>query len=278
MRRSVLSRSALSLAALGLTTAALAAPTTAAGSTGVTRDMVITAAQGLRTTEPTQAQQDALSAIIRLHCGFEPAPDDTTWPSAAYVSGGVDGLLVSTQSHGTTYRHCIFAALTTVDPAAQLDGTVTITHQPITTKPDPEVTTLVTEPLSGGVVLATPVSGYYGDIRMQASGGTTTTVTDRTTTEVREPKTRAQKRAAKKTYVKRLKAARKTYANAVDRAGRSSTRKAAARTTYVRSRAAARARYTRAISEQRLVVRTSTRPETRPFSAIAQAYSLIRFG
>lgn len=279
MRRFVLHRSATALAVVGLTAAVLAAiPATAATTPGVTREMIRTAAQGLRTTDPSQAQKDALNSIIRLHCGADPTVDSDTWPAAIRAAGGVDGVLVSSYSYEPSLKHCIFAALTPVDPTAELSGSVTITQQPIASNTEPVVTPLVTEQLSGGVFLTSSISERYGEIRMTTSGETSKVVTARTTIKVKDPKSRAQKKSAKKKYVKRLRAAKTSYAAALAKAGRSTSKKQAARTKYARKRAAAKAQYRRAIAGHRLVTRISTRRESAPFSAAAVAYSLIRFG
>lgn len=278
MRHSVLHRSALAFAVLALTTAALAAPTTAATTPGVTREMIRTAAQGLRTADPSPAQKDALNSIIRLHCGADPTVDSDTWPAAIQAAGGVDGVLVSSYSYEPTLKHCIFAALTPVDPAAELSGSVTITQQPVASNTQPVVTPLITEQLSGGVFITSSVSDRYGEIRMTTSGETSKVVTARTTTKIKDPKSRAQKKAAKKKYVKRVRAAKASYAAAVQKAGRSSKTKQAARTRYVTARASAKDRYRRAIAGHRYVTRTSAHRESAPFSAAAIVYSLIRFG
>lgn len=274
MRTSILSRSVIAVATLGIGSVALAAtPATAATSSGVTRDMVLTAANGLRIAEPTEEQATSTSAavreIFRKGCGVPAGTEEFIVGQAEPTQAGddADGVLLSGFIYATPMRPCAIAVVATTDPAFQLSGTVNLSTQ----MPSASV---LTEPLSGDVYATTPTTTAFG-LTLTASGNATKTVTVSGTKKVADKKSKAQKKAAKSKYDKRIKAAKKKYAKALDKAGRSKSKKVAAKKAYSAAHASAKAKYRSAIAGYRIVKTTVSKTENRPFSISADGSNFV---
>lgn len=273
MRSSLLNRSVVAVASLAIGSVALAAtPATAATPSGITRDMVLTAAAGARTATPTAAQSAAITDVLKRGCGI--GPEDLSLPlqpKAVAAGDDADGVVLTAFVYsGPTQGLCTIGAFATVDASFQLSGTATITSRAINAADAPR-TTDFSGPLSGDVYVTprTDPSGTFATV--SAAGNATKTTTTTTTSKVADKKTKAQKKAAKKKYDKRIKAAKKAYKKALVKAKSSKSKKAAAKKTYKAKRANAKAIYRKSIAGFKLVTRTTTNTENRPFSVTADA-------
>jgi hypothetical protein len=279
MRSSLLTRSAVAVASLAIGSVALAAvPASAAAPAGVTRTQVLEIAQSLRGPggELTQSARTALTSIVAAACGTtaETVRDVQASPTAA--GGNADGFVVKAALFAEgTIRYCDFGAVAVVDPAFALSGTSSITAQ-ITNTPAPGSGTAVTQvgTLSDQVALTPLVNGtidttFSIETSFTAIGNATKSSTVTKTVKVKDKKSKAEKKAAKKKYSKRLAQAKKNYAKALDKAGKSKSKKAAAKRVYAKARALAKAKYAYATAGHKNVKRTSTVVENRPFSVTA---------
>lgn len=274
LTRSVLSRSVVAVASLAIASAGLgAAPADAAStsaavtSAGVTRDMVLTAAAGYRTQEDATyaATMTAARSIVNRACavnadigesigGFEAAATDTV--------SSADGIFIISSIQNVvdeTYRLCVVGAVAATAPTFTLQGSVTVTTGPTT----------VTAPLSGDVTtsaFAIPNGQDFSQSSLTASGTSLKVTKGTTSTKVKDKKTKAEKKKAKEAYAKRLKAAKKAYEKALKKAGSSKSKKAAAKKAYAKTRASAKAKYKYAIAGYKLVRKTASTTDSRPFA------------
>lgn len=279
MRTSILSRAVVAVAALGIGSAALAAvPATAATPSGITRDEVLTAANGLRIADPTDEQQSITSAAVRdifkKGCGIPADSNDFTMYFSEPTEAGddADGVLLSGYVYVDPMRACSIGVVATTDPAFQLSGVVTLSTQP--SGEDAPATTVRSEALTGDVFATTPVEDLFG-LSMTATGSSTKTTSAPGTKKIADKKSKAEKKAAKSKYEKRLKAAKKKYVKALDKAGNSKSKKSAAKKAYSKSRASAKAKYQYAIAGYKIVKTTVSTTENRPFSITADGSAFI---
>ncbi|MET0447470.1 MAG: hypothetical protein ABW004_03650, partial [Aeromicrobium sp.] len=270
MRTSLLTRSAIAVATFGIASAALVAtPATAAVPSGITRQIVLTAAanvraQGDMVDEPTQA---LLQQMAEATCGVAEgetlmfASGDATAPAG----DDADGLLVTAIIFGTsTIRACQFGAVATTNAAFTLTGTATLTATVM--GGDPVVRTGA---LSGNVAVTAPISDdsfFPSTTTFTAAGNAARTTYVAGTKTVKDKKSKAEKKAAKKKYQKRLAAAKKKYVKALDKAGNSTSKKAAAKKSYSAAKKSAKAKYKKAISGRKQVKVKIAKTEKRPFS------------
>ncbi|KAA1380435.1 hypothetical protein [Aeromicrobium fastidiosum] len=283
MRSSLLTRSVVAVASLAVGSVALAAvPASAVTPSGVTRDQVLAAAASIRATgagnDLTDATIETLRTIATPTCSVA-AGDQIVNPRAYATAAGddADGFLASvTIVTAGVPRYCDFGAVAVVDPTYALTGGSTITGR-MTDTPTPEIpgsgTPLTfTAPLSGQVAVTAPINGgttFSVGTTFTATGNAAKTTTTKTSTKVKDKKTTKQKKAAKKKYVKRLAQAKKNYAKALDKAGSSKNKKAAAKRVYAKARALAKAKYKSSISGFKVVTRTVTTTDNKPFSVTA---------
>lgn len=276
MRSSLLCRSVVAVASLAVGSAVLAVvPAGAAAPAGLTRAMVLTAADSARRavaqgTPPDQAGTDAASLIAFFGCNLD--VNETVLFAAAkpvVTPGSADGVVVSAvlvNSATSSGRYCYVSAVVTRTAGSRLSGTSTMRIDPSTANtPDRVVQTA----LSGDVSVSAPVyvpQPANTPTTLTAQGSALRPYTAVETIKVADKKTRSQKKRAKKTYEKRLKAAKKTYRKALKKAGRSATKKAAAQKSYSATKKAAKARYRYAIAPYILYRHRVTRTETKPFS------------
>ena len=287
MRPSVLTRSAIAVATLSLGSLGLAAvPAQADTPSGITRDEVLTAVNGVRAlqtnnTRLSLATARALRNIANKGCGVSTNFSDLEYAGlqAIDVTGSGDdaeGILITARVGIQTIESsndCTIAAFATADGSFQLSGTaqITGTRYNETTQAD-EAVVLRTQALSGDAFVTTPVdadsiSGLNEDsVTASAVGNASKTTTVTTSVKVKDKKTKSEKAKAKTKYTMKIKSVKKSYAKALDKAGKSKSKKAAAKKVYKAKRAAAKAAYTYAIADFKLVKKSSSTTENRPFS------------
>ncbi len=269
MRSSLISRAVVAAASVAIGSVALAAvPATAATSSGITRDQVLSAAAGLRAgVAATPAQSTALTDVINRACTVVAGQEEPVMRASQALTAGddADGFAVTAIVYPSG-RNCSFTALATADASFQLSGKATITSTPGLT-PNPVTSTLFSGALSGDVFV-TPIyaASSFSTITATASGNAAKTTTSTTTTKVKDKKTSKEKKAAKKKYDKRIKAAKKSYKKALKKADGSKSKKAAAKKSYKAKRSTAKAAYKKAVAGSRIVTRTTSTTENRPFS------------
>ncbi|MFC5676765.1 hypothetical protein [Aeromicrobium endophyticum] len=183
-----------------------------------------------------------------------------------------DGLLVVVSIRNdfdTNTRTCATAAFVATDASFDLTGSAVVSgaaYDRVTQQYNP-VAPLRTQSLSGAVTVVSGLDALGVDeLSVSASGDATKTTTTVKDTRVTDKKTKAQKTKAKATYVKRIKAAKKKYATALDEAGISKTKQAAAKKTYKAKRATAKASFKHAIAGHEHVKTKTSTTENRPFS------------
>lgn len=285
MKTSLLSRSLIAGTTLAVGSAVLVfSPATAEVPAAITRAEVISAAAIARGPQPPAApENNQVRALLEKACDI--ATDGTEliaagFASSAVASGGmVDGLLLATNvgvyndaNHTTLVeiRPCTVALLTTTNPAFKMDGD----HSVVSVGNGVDGT--VTNYLTGGVVVTTPILAgeTVVDARvadLTASGKVVRTIQVPTRTKVTTNKTARQKAAAKKTYVSKVKAAKKKYNKAVKKAGKSKSRRAAAKKKYNVRKASYKRTYLKAIAPV-VKYKSGTRSqvaESIPFSVTA---------
>jgi hypothetical protein len=278
MRTSVLSRSVVAAIALAVGSAALTvAPATAATPSGITRETVIAAASGMRAAyssadDPSPSTVAAIRTIINRSCnvdfdGGEAVVDVDGIPLPAGSSA--DGLA----AYGIVYdfdtgqaRECVVGVVAASEPGFTLSGFATLgsrvepADQPISSTVRLSGDVTATPPL-----LATPPNGFSQEPTLTTTGTATKVIAVPAKT-VKDKKSKAEKKAAKKKYESRLKSAKKTYATAWKKAGNSKIKKAAAKKKYAQARSSAKAKYTYAIANYKIVKPASTTSERRPFT------------
>lgn len=286
---SILSRSAVAIASLAVGSAALVAapahadtPSSAVTPAGVTRETVLTAAAGVRSmddsTYPTTTK--ALRSIVNRSCNVTSDDgealvevDADSLPPAAHADGlVVFGYIVNFAQQSA--RECVVGAVAAVDPGFTLTGNASLTVNTVPTDaPGLSIAvgpTTINSTLSGDVTtttFSTPQGESLDGGAIYSANGSSVRVTKVTTTQkVTDKKTKAQKKVAKKAYAKRLKAAKASYAKALKKAGSDKTKKAAAKKAYANKKASAKAKYKYAIADYKLVKKTTSVTDSRPFT------------
>ncbi len=279
MRTTLLSRSVVAVASLAIGSAALAAvPASAATPSGITRDMVLTAAAGVRANPAAPSvigfgnygpeANRALRAMVNRTCGIDPdGPELAVGSISASTAGGksADGVVVSAilynldeidtdgSSGPPTGRLCSFGALATTAGRSVLTGTATLTGVPAAAlSRDVFVTRASNRNLS--VIFESDIEEALPTFTAVGSAVQSNPV------KISTPKTAKQKKAAKKTYAKRLASAKKAYKKALDKAGSSKNKKKAAKKTYDKKRKAAKASYKKAVATSKIVIKKKATP------------------
>jgi hypothetical protein len=279
MHASILSRSVMAVASLAIGSVALAAvPADAATKTGITRAQVLTAAAGARTAPDTSrtfignydpATNRALRAMVNRTCAVDPDGPEVyngVIVTATAPGASADGVVVSALLYDTdtlsqqavpTGRLCSFGALTTTKPRSVLRGAARLGEAPSVR-------------LSGDVFVTRPVSSPLDEstqsLPFPAFSATGTSVQS-TKVKVSDKKTTKEKKAARTAYDKRLKAVKKSYAKALDKAGSSKSKRAAAKKAWGAKKKSAKAKYRYAIAGFKIV----TRKTATPFTVSAQS-------
>lgn len=295
MRTSTLSRSVMAVASLAIGSAVFAAvPATAATATGITRTEVLAAASGLRadlatSDELSEKTQAAVNALVAKVCGPD-ARYRTTQP--VEVPDGVDGLAVTsfvtpsgTQFRVSTNEVCSFTALAPIAGGTTFSGEARVETdssfffgEDSRIRIDESSSTDNTYPLADDVFVSpaqrsTSPSYAIPYTSVDAEGLVRSPGSQRVLTSVKvtDTKTKADKRVAKKAYVKRLKAVKKSYTKALRKAGKSAQKKATARTKYLSRRTSAKNAYAYAIADYKFVNRRTTQAAERRFDATANS-------
>lgn len=247
MRPSIVSRSVIAVATLGIGSVALAAvPATAATPSGITREQVLTAAAGVRSAPPGSggeffyspygaAGNRAIKAMVNRTCSIDPEGPEVVFATLGAVpaaGSSADGLVVTAviingetaTMGGNAGRLCTFGALAAVAPRSTLSGSASLTGAPAT-------------PLSGDAFITPAASSpltslddsALDDLPTFSASGNAVQSDD---VKVADKKTKKEKKAAKTKYDKRLKALKKAYTKALDKAGSSKSKKKTAKAAY----------------------------------------------
>lgn len=248
MRRSL---SSIILATTSLAVAATVAsgPASAAGNPGITRDMVLTAASGLRTPaiNTRQATETAIRQIIGRACTADlgGAAELYQWRASVADGAGVAGVVVRASiiepsaSSSSVSRMCTFAVMTpTASSKHRLSGAYTL---------GVDVMGEASREFRGGLygtvqlttVLSLPRNRYIESTRLTASGASELATRTSVESRVKTPKTKKQLRTAKRKLKASDKKAAATYKKALKAAGRSEVKRAAAKKQYRATRARA---------------------------------------
>ena len=235
-------------------------------ASGITRDVVLAAATGLRTSDPSTSTETSTDAALRaiidrtVSSGSTDLADYTAYPTAP--GGLVDGVLIdvsvySTQSGQT--RSATIVALAATDEGCTLSGTARISTTSQLLGKVIGATGLGSSTLSGDVFVSSPLdTAAAGALTVTASG------------HVLSPRAQAadaapaaaqadpadsgfsiatdQGAAAKALYDRKVKAAAAAYKKAKKKAGRSKAKKKAAKRAYDKKRAAYKAAYRKALA------------------------------
>lgn len=277
MRTSLLTRAGLVIAAAGLGAGTLAAPAQAT-SPVVTQAMVLRAVDAMKANSSSASINSLMTTIVGHGCHIAPAELDIVAGNVELVSSAeVEGVLFTMTIRSIqdrTPRSCTFAALAPSNSGSTFTGKAVMTVNSVGS-PTPTVAT-GTSALSGNVAITPPI-GLPTDVRVNnatlAVDGTTVTrypVTTTTTTQT--PKSKAKKKAAKNKYVKKLKAAKRSYSKAFKKAGSNKAKRAAAKKAYAAKRSSAKRSYRRAIATSTTVTKTVTQVDSRRFSATATVF------
>jgi hypothetical protein len=283
MRTSILTRSAVAVATLAVGSAVLvAAPAQAATTNGITRAEVLAAANEARTSlsanRPTSSP--AITALASKACGVPLSGVSQAIASPVDTPDSVDGVAVSaflvpeTDSEESPTRTCTFAAGAAVGSGTSLSGeAIVATYLFDGRSITPSLQSL---DLSGDVFASSAVMTTTGFVLTSfgASGLATGQPSKRvvTLTKKFDKKSKADKKAAKKAYVKRLKAAKKAYAKALKKAGSSRSKKSAARAAYTARRSSAKQAYSYAIADYKYVKTRTKQADSVRFSVSADNF------
>ena len=235
-------------------------------ASGITRDVVLAAATGLRTSDPSRSTETstdtALRAIIdrTVSRGSTELADYTAYPTAP--GGLVDGVLIdvsvySTQSGQT--RSATIVALAPVDAGCTLSGTARLSTTSQLLGKIIDTLGLGGSALSGDVFVSTPVdTATAGALTVTASGNV---LSPRSRTADAAPATAPgepvdsgfsiasdQGAAAKALYDRKVKAAAAAYKKAKKKAGRNKAKKKAAKRAYDKKKATYQAAYRKALA------------------------------
>jgi NifU-like protein involved in Fe-S cluster formation len=270
MRTSILTRSVITTASLAIASVALvAAPAVAkpaATPEGVTREKVLAAAATFRAQDEATyvTGLKTVSGILHRACAIDIDSGEVIqdfYPIPVEPPVNADGVVILGfigNNFDNTYRLCVVGAVAATDPGFALQGSATLTAG----------TKTVTVPLAGDVTTSRIdlIDQDINAVTFSAAGSSVKISTTTTSTKVADKKTKVEKKRAKSAYDKKLKAAKKTYTRALDKAGRSKSKKAAAKKAYAAKKASAKAAYRYAIASYRIVQKTTSTADSRPFT------------
>ena len=283
MRTSTLSRSVMAVASLAIGSAAFAAvPANAATYNGITRTEVLTATNEARAafTSEGNSVTPAVTALAAKACGVPLAQVRFALPSPVETPDSVDGLTVTafrqvapTDDENSFDRTCTFSAIAALGAKTTLAGEAVV----ITDSVNSEGTTSTETYALSGDVFASPAvvsTDSFTGTSIAASGIATGAPSAAVLTKVKkaDKKSKADKRAAKKAYSKRLKAIKKVYTKALKKAGSSTSKKSMARATYRARRASAKQAYRYAVAPYKFVNVRSKQADGVRFSISVYSY------
>ncbi|MET0820850.1 MAG: hypothetical protein ABWY58_07785 [Aeromicrobium sp.] len=272
MRTSLLARSVVSIASLAIVSVALAAaPATASAPSGVTRDLVLAAAQNARADTGSNPEARVLADKVCTPLAGE--VQGFTGFRAVADPDMVDGILIQAEysDADSMTRACTFAAVVTASRYDTLSGTIMMSGSPADIQLPSDDTEIhassrldtYAAPLSGDVSIIGPLAGYPR-LNVIAEGTVIKTTTSTTTTSrTITPKTTQQKKAAKQARNGAVSSAKKAYAKALKKAGSSATKRAAAKQDFTARKKSANATY-RAARAGTLTIGTTTTATTTP--------------
>ena len=276
MRSTLLTRAVITAATLAIGSAAFAAvPASAASPSGITREAVLSLAAAARADAVDPA---AANDVLTKECGLETGETFGVLPArvtAVDPNSVVDGVIVT---RGVALlgllptSQCIVSLVAPKAAGTVLSGTgnLSVTTSIPVLGTTPQETTLSGDVASTVIPDAGVVDVLLPGATYTVTGAATSTTTVTDSVKVSTPKTKAQKKAAKKKYTKRLASAKKKYAKAKKKAHSSKSKKAAAKRSYAKSRAKAKAAYKKSIAGYTVVQRTRPVTQSRPFSVAAQ--------
>lgn len=272
MRTSILSRSVIAMASLAIGSVALAAaPATAAAPSGITRDMVLTAAASVRADQNndvpySDATKAALLALSSRACDLSGATEVRTYGRPVEGPGSADALMVETEIYvGESVRGCSFAAIASTDPELRLSGRLTLTDRTYIDSVQDETTTSYD---ISGLVFTTPplkLDGGFSYSTFKAVGSTVGTTSVLNTYKVPDNKTKSDKALARKKHETRVANAKRAYVKALKRADSKSEKRAAKR-AYSARKAVAKTKFQHAIANYKIAKVRTTQDVVRPFS------------
>jgi hypothetical protein len=272
MRTSILSRSVVAVASLAIGSVALAAaPATATTPSGITRDMVLTAAASVRADQTndvpySDATKAALLALSSRACDLSGATEVLTYGGPVETPGSADALMVETEIYvGDSIRGCSFAAIASTDPELRLSGHLALTDRTYVDSIEEETTT--SYDISGPVFTTPPLKldDSFSYSNFKAVGSTVGSTKVLNTDKVPDKKTKSDKALAHKKYKTRVTNAKRAYAKALKKADSTSETRAAKR-AYRARKAIAKAKHTYAIANYKIVKVRTTQDIVRPFS------------
>jgi hypothetical protein len=262
MRTSLLSRSVIAVATLGIGSVALAAaPATAATSNGITRDMVLTAAAGVRADGDfpfSDATTAALGALASRSCNLTGATEVRNRAEAIETRGNVDAVIVFSRFVvDETARDCTFVAIASSDASRRLSGTLAVTDFGTDDGATPYQ-------LSGDVTVSKAVAGGF-DTAFTADGATVETTKVLKTYKVPDKKTKSDKALARTKYETRVTNAKRAYGKALRKAD-SKAEKKAAKAAYSARKALAKKKFKYAVANYKFARVRTTQDVLHPFT------------
>ena len=225
----------------------------------VTREMVLTAAAGLRFNNPDTADEAATDRAVRaIIAGSVPIGTDLVDYTAYPTSDDTDvaGVLIEvtlTRTDSVQTRSLATVALATMGDEAELTGSVMVKGLPLDA--DDGGKTLHTSTLSGDVHVTSPVDvSAIGVLQVALASGlpaepAAPAPAPATPSPTARPRTTAELKAARATYDAAVKRARTKYAKARKKAGKSKRRRIAAKKAYDKRRARAKTAYRAALAD-----------------------------
>lgn len=228
-------------------------------TTAVTRETVLSAATGLRASDPATADEAATDRAVRaIIAGSVPVGTDLVDYTAYPTSDDADvaGVLIDvtlTRTDSIQSRSLATVALAPLGDEAELTGSVVVKGLPLDA--DEGGTTLHTSTLSGDVHVTSPVDvSATGVLQVALAAGSAAepaapTPAPASPPPTARPRTAAELKAARAAYDAAVKRARTKYAKARKKAGKSKRRRIAAKKAYDKRRARAKTAYRSAIAD-----------------------------
>ncbi|MET0820849.1 MAG: hypothetical protein ABWY58_07780 [Aeromicrobium sp.] len=265
MRTPILTRAAIAVATVGLGSVALAAgPATAATSHGITRDMVLTAAAGVRADGDfpfSDATTAAVGALVSRSCDLTGAAGVQNFAETIDTRGSVDALIVVSRFIADENTHdCTFVAIASSDASLSLSGDLAVTDFGTDEGATPYQ-------LSGDVMVSKAVTTAAGgfDTGFTAVGATVGSTKVLETFKVPDKKTKSDKALARTKYDTRVTNAKRAYGKALEKAD-TKAEKRAAKQAYSARKAVAKKKFKYAVASYKFAKVRTTRKVLHPFS------------
>lgn len=270
MRTSIFTRALMAVATAAIASGALAAlPADAATASGITRESALFAIRGNVPTGPPpehlynemrSATRDILERSCNLDSGEIVHHNVITQPVT--TNRYADGMLAAGfvyDSSDELSRTCIIGVTATTFTSSTLNGTSTLSVEVLRDGEGTVTPITVASAQTGDVFVTGPISVPAADDvsrAMYASAGDWVNLVGVPATYF-QPRSAAEKKAARKVYDKKVKTAKKACTKALKKAGSSKNKKTKAKKKYLKKKAAARSVYKKAI---KAVPVSTTRP------------------